>query len=129
MPYQRVFSSYAAVGGAPTNAVETVVATSPAVNTGGPGANVRLHFDGVVTPGATATALVLKVERGTAAGGTQVGATKTINCVAATPISVSIDVNDIIGEVAGQQWVLTVTQTGGSGAGSSAAMACNAITD
>lgn len=129
MPWQRTSSSFAAVGGAPVNAVETVVATSPAVSTSGPGANVRLICDMVVTPGTSTTALVIKVERGTVAGGTQVGATKTVTCVAATPIGVHIDVNDIIGEVAGQQWVVTILQTAGAANGSSAAVSVIAIAD
>lgn len=122
MPFQRLFSSFASVGGAPTNAVETVVATTPAVVSGGAGATARLSFDFALTPGATTTAAVVKIERGTAAGGQQVGATKTVTVVAATPIGIHIEADDIIGEVAGQQWVCTVTQTGGSGAGSTAAV-------
>lgn len=129
MPAQRTSSSYANAGGAPVNATETVVATTPAVSTSGPGANVRLLFDLVCTPGTSATALVCKVERGTVAGGTQVGATKTITCVAATPIAVHMDVNDVIGEVAGQQWVLTILQTAGAANGSTAAVSAIAIAD
>lgn len=129
MPYQRVSNSFAAVGGAPNNAVETVVATSAPVTTSGVGSNVRIIADLVLTPGATTTAAVIKVERGTAAGGTQVGATKTVTVVAATPIGIHIDVTDLIGEVAGQQWVITITQTGGSGAGSTAAVSVITIAD
>lgn len=129
MPYQRVFSSFAAVGGAPVNAAETVVGTSPPVSTSGAGAQAKIAFDGVCTPGTSATSLVIKIERGTAAGGTQVGATKTIVCSAGNAIGFHIEADDIIGEVAGQQWVCTILQTAGAANGSTAAVACRVITD
>lgn len=68
-----------------------------------------------LTPGATTTAVVLKLRQGSGVAGTTVK-TLTHTLAAAATGNIAFHIIDTA-PVAGGQYTLTVTQTGGSGAG------------
>lgn len=100
-----------------TTTTETVAATTLPISTDGANQTVNLDCSGEVTPGTSTTALVIKVRRGTGITGTQVGTTQTLTVTAPNKTGFSVQVADTPGEVAGQQYVVTVTQTGAAANG------------
>ena len=98
-------------------AVETVVLTLAGVGTAGPGGRVTLHGLVNVTAGTGATALVVKVREGATPAGLEVGTATTDTAVAADSYTVAVDVSLGNVDVAGQDFVLTVTETAATAAG------------
>lgn len=129
MPRPNISTNIVAAGGGLTGTAEGVIATSPPLTVSGNGARVRLLFTGVITMGASQTTVALKVERGVAAGGTQVGTTVTPAIAGGAAGLFAVEVEDTPGDVAGQQYVLTGTQAGGAGNATTANVSCVAITD
>jgi hypothetical protein len=125
----RVYSNLVAAGGGLTGTTEGVIATSPAVSTQGAGAKVRLLFSGTIVPGSTQTSVTFKVERGTVAGGTQVGTSQVPVVASGNQIGFSVYVEDIPGDVDGQQYVLTGTQAGGAGNATTVNVGCLVLVD
>lgn len=101
-----------------TLAAETIVATTSGVSPPGRGVPVYVNIESNVTSGTGTTALVLRCRRGTLVTSPQVGNSVTQAFPASTSDSVSAGWNDNPGEVAGQQYVITMQQTGGTGNGS-----------
>ena len=117
----------AAAVNVPTNA-ETVVANTNPYTADGPNRQVTIDAEGEITTGASTTALVVKIRRGTAVTGTQVGATQTITVpTAGNKVQFGLQVVDTPGEVAGQQWCVTVQQTGGAANGTVDQVSISAI--
>lgn len=98
-------------------ATETVVLTSAAVSTPGSNASVSLHGVVNITVGTAGVAVVVRVRRGTTAAGTLVGTATTDTAVAASKYTIPFDVIDTPGDVAGQSYVVTVTETSASASG------------
>lgn len=100
----------------PVNAVETVVMTLPAITVP---AQTLVVIEGMydLTTGATTTAVVVRCRRGAAVGGALVGTAITHTIGAAVSGSIAFQFSDTPGEVSGQQYVITATQTGGTSNG------------
>lgn len=97
---------------------ETGVLTTGNVNTQGTQQVVTLDFEGEITTGTSTTAIVLKCYRGSVIGGTQVGATYTVTVpTAGNKMAFAYQVLDTPGEVSGQQYTFSITQTGGAANG------------
>lgn len=114
-----------------SNSGETVVLTTDNVNylqgAGGEG----LEINGVVniTPGATTTAVVLRVRRGVGTGGAIVGSSPSFPVTAGTQSTLTYDIMDAAPPVTPiitptgadspptAQYTVTVQQTGGTAAG------------
>lgn len=100
------------------NAAETVIATVNNVTCQRANQPVAIQITGEITTGATVTALVYRCRRGTTVAGVQVGNTITVAAAAATAEPISAGWVDTPGELANGSYVVTVAQTGGTGAGS-----------
>ncbi len=94
--------------------VETVVLTTPGVNTDGPGQTVRLLGSLQLSTGVGATATTLRWRRGSLTG-TLVGEANAITTAASSTFTLAHAVDDAPGEVASQVYVLTAQVTGGTG--------------
>lgn len=73
-----------------------------------------------VTPGAGTTAVVIKCRQGNGTGGAQVGASLTATLAAAASGQLHCKFRDSSGvpfALTGTQYTITITQTGGTGAG------------
>lgn len=105
-------------GTAPANAVETVALILPGNVSVPVGTLIVLEFAANLTTGASTTAIIGRVRRGTTTAGTLVGAAFTTQVGAALSASVDGQCADQPGEVAGQQYCLTLQQTAGTGNGS-----------
>jgi len=115
MPRQRGSSSAVTV----TTTSETVVATLPGV-AAGPSQPVDIEWALDFSTGTGVTAVTVKVERGTAAGGTVVQTFGPFAAAASTRIALSGSCTDAqAGEVSNQQYVVTATQAGATGNGTS----------
>ena len=92
-------------------ATETVVLTIDGVNTTDVQRQVYIHGSLVIDPGTAATAVVVKVRRGTTVAGVEVGSTETQTAAAGLKRVIPFDAEDIPGEVANESYVVTVTET------------------
>ena len=92
-------------------ATEKVVATLANVSTPGPEAEVNLFGHVNITTGTAATAVVVKVRRGTDTSGTEVGTAETDTLAAGNKESIPFNVVDTPGDIAGESYVVTVTET------------------
>ena len=92
-------------------AAETVVLTIDGVNTTDVQRQVYIHGSLVIDPGTAATAVVVKVRRGTTVAGVEVGSTETQTAAAGLKRVIPFDATDIPGEVADESYVVTVTET------------------
>lgn len=100
------------------NANETAVVNTSPYTSDGANRQVTVDAEGEITTGTGTTALVVKIRRGTTTAGAQVGQSQTITVpTAGNKVQFGIQVLDTPGEVAGQQYCCTVTQTGGTGSG------------
>ena len=103
----------------PGASAETIIYTTPAIGPTGPGAPV-VGVSGTVniTAGTGTTAVVIKVRQTNLVTGTQVGPSQTHTLAAGNTASISFGVSDASTYLeAGGQYVVTATQTGGTGAG------------
>ena len=99
------------------NAVETAVLTLNGVSTAQGGGQVIVEAECQLLTGATTTAVVVNIRRGTTIAGALVGTITLSNLAAAQTVLCPIQAVDNAGEVAGQSYTLTLTQTGGSANG------------
>lgn len=97
---------------------EGVVQTLVVPSNGGPGSPVDLVGRVNITAGAGTTAVVVRLRRGTTVAGTLLGTAETDTLAATNSESIPINATDTqTAEIAQQSYVLTVQQTGGTGAG------------
>ena len=80
-------------------------------------ANILLEGNVDITTGAATTALTVQVRRGATLAGPVVGVAEVPGAGAAARVVVPLQVIDSPGEVAGQVYSLTVTQTAATGNG------------
>ena len=92
-------------------ATETVVLTIGGVETNDVQRTVYVHGSLVIDPGTAATAVVVKVRRGTTTAGTEVGSTETQTGAAGNKRVIPFDASDTPGEVSGQSYVVTIVET------------------
>lgn len=109
-----------ASGVATANSAETAIVTSDLVlynfsSSTFEGVEVRGVLS--VLTGATVTAIVVTVRQGIGTGGNIVGAARTHTIGAAANAQIPFCEIDPSPTLAGQQYTVTVTQTGGTGAG------------
>lgn len=97
------------------NAGETVVVIAPPLNLSLALAQVLIFAYVLVSAGATATAIVCLLRRGTTTAGTQVNRTGSITVTPGGGNIWAFTYTDSPGDVAGQQYCLTMAQTGASG--------------
>lgn len=95
---------------------ETVAATTPALSPP-PNTTVILRGRVSLTAGTGTTAVTVRLRRGSGATGTSLGAPDAITATAGATGEYEFEATDAIGDVAGQQWSLTVQQTGASANG------------
>lgn len=98
-------------------ATEKVILASSAVSTNYGDSKVTLHGVVNLTPGTAATNVVLRVRRGSGTGGTEVGTATTDTATAGDDYTIPFSVVDQPGEVAGQVYSVTVTETTASADG------------
>lgn len=96
---------------------ETAVAQVDNVITGGPGRTVELHGSMQITTGAATTAVTPRIRRGAGVGGALVGEGNPIGAGAAATVAISLDTEDLPGDVDHQSYTLTVQQTAATGNG------------
>lgn len=92
---------------------ETSLVTSAPISTQG-ARTITLHGSVIVTPGQGATAVTVRIRRGSGTGGANVITPTAITPTAGGTAGYTFDVDDFPGEVAGQQYTITVQQTGAS---------------
>lgn len=99
-------------------AAEKVICSTPVDQDHFPGTGGFVVIEGHValTPGTTTTAVVLKCRRGASTSGGQVGSSLTQTLAAANSGVIAFRFIDTA-PVAGGQYCVSVTQTGGAGAG------------
>lgn len=100
-----------------TTTTETVALTMPAISTPGAGSQVTMEGELNMTAGTAATAVTVRVRRGTGITGTVVGESNPVTVAAGNTVPLPWQVVDTPGEVAGQAYVVTVQQTAATGNG------------
>lgn len=106
------------IGPLPASAVETVVLTTPPLTLPLDGATVLLLWSMSVVTGTASTGTVIRIRRGTTTGGALVSLNPWTNTTtAALGYVLGGWYFDTPGNVAGQQYSLTVVQTAATGAG------------
>lgn len=100
-----------------TTTTEKVAATTTPISTDGTNQTVNIDASGEVTTGTGTTSIQIRVRRGTGITGTQVGTTQNITTTAGSLYPFSVQQGDTPGEVAAQQYVVTVQQVGASANG------------
>jgi len=116
----RLFSVFTTtfVGPLPANATETVVLTTPAIQLAVDNAAVILVWMATVLLGTGTTSLGWRLRRGTTTAGTFIGAAAWLDAATAATSNVTAGMYvDTPGVVAGQQYSLTIVQTGASASG------------
>lgn len=106
------------IGPLPASAVETVVLTTPPINEPIDNAQIILMWMGLINAGTGTSQLGWRIRRGAGITGTQLGVAVWVNTqtVGVTNVSGGFYF-DFPGVVAGQQYSLTVSQTGATAAG------------
>lgn len=123
----RKYSAQVTTNTTVTTTTETVVATLSGLSTRDPGEVVTVTGTVQFTVGTGGTAVTPRIRRGSTASGTVVGEGNPVSATAADTVSVTIQADDVPGEVAGQSYVLTVTQTAATGDGSALFAAVDAL--
>jgi len=114
---QYEYDNFVAANAATANTAETVIATSRPVSSGYAGSSFGILFSGIFTAGASTTAVTFQIRRGSITG-TSIYNSGALTITAAQLVSVTFPtVDNIVGEVAGQLWVLTAAQTAGTAPG------------
>ncbi len=107
------------VGPLPASAVETVICVTPPLTLPLDGAQVLLLWFYAATVGASITSLQARIRRGTTAAGTTVNAAVWPSTTVAGNLFTQAGwYFDTPGNVAGQQYALTLVQNGATGASS-----------
>lgn len=112
---QAVYANYVAAGPTATTTAETVIATTRSVSSPFAGSSFLVEFFGNLGIGAAATAATYKIRRDSLTGTTvltsqPIGVSAGVRIVFAQGV-----VDSLVGDVAGQLWVLTVTMTAATG--------------
>jgi hypothetical protein len=105
----------------PGASAETVIYTTPAVQTGAGMTPVGIAGTVNITPGTGTTALVIRVRQGSLTGAL-VGIAASHTVAAGAPQSISFGATDLTQfteQAGGGAYVITAQQTGGTGAGTS----------
>lgn len=110
-----------------TTTTETVVATVAGLSTRDGEEVVSLTGTVQVTIGTTGSAVTPRLRRGTTAAGTLVGEGNPVSGTAADTVTLTIQADDVPGEVAGQSYVLTVQQTAATADGTALFAAVEAL--
>jgi hypothetical protein len=113
VPWSRIYAVSVTADTTVTTTTETVLATVSGVSTDGPGQRVRVTGWAQVTPGTGTTSLTLRIRRGVDATGALVGEANAVAAAVAAGSAREIDLEaiDVLGDVAGQSYVLTIQQT------------------
>lgn len=115
--FPSVFST-TFVGPLPANATETVICTTPPLTLPLDFAQVNLHWFFSILTGTGTTSLGYQIRRGTTTGGTALLGASQVQTIAAATNGLSGGCAvDTPGAVAGQQYSLTIVQTGATAAG------------
>jgi hypothetical protein len=105
------------VGPFPATNAETAILTTPPLNITQDFSQILLLASCNILAGASVTALVFRIRRGVGVGGTVVNANPwTVTLAAAASGGLAEFYFDTPGAVAGQQYTLTCSQTGATGA-------------
>ena len=124
----NVWSESRATGVTDGGAVETAVLTTGGIDTTTNESKVLITGIVALTPGTAATAVIIKVRRGTTVAGVEVGTLTSQVGTAGAPRVVPYHVEDVPGEVAGQQYVVTVTETSATANGTVSTVTCTITT-
>lgn len=96
---------------------EGIICTSRPVSSGYAGSSFGVLFAGIFTAGAGTTAVTFRIREGSLTG-TLIYTATGLSIAAAQVVAVTFaTIDNIAGEVAGQLWVLTAQQIGGTGSG------------
>ena len=124
----NVWPEFSATAVTDGGAVETVVLTTGGIDTTPNQSRVLITGIIAITPGTAATAVVVKVRRGSATTGTEVGTVTSQTGAGGAPRVIPYHVEDAPGEVAGEQYVVTVTETGATANGTVSVATCSITT-
>lgn len=113
-PFQRTLSVTQLGDVAGTLATEVVACTLSGISPADANAAVRLHGSAHILTGGAATTITPRIRR-TSLTGALVGEADAINVVAANIVIVTVDVDDVPGDVASMVYVLTITCAGAAG--------------
>jgi len=103
-----------------TTTSETSAVTAPGITTTG-AQTIRVWGTAIITTGAATTTVELRIRRGSGTAGTSIGTPTAVTVTATNTVSVTFAAEDAPGEVAGQQYSLTVQQASATGNGTVAA--------
>lgn len=108
-----------------TGTTETLILVSDVLSAVGAGGEGTLIFGSInITPGASTTAVVVRVRVGNTTGGTIVGAAQTITVTASVPTTIPVFILDPTNTTPeNTQYAITVQQTGATGNGTVNAVA------
>lgn len=109
-------------------ATETVVLTVPNIDTTNNQGRVLITGIIAITPGTSATAITVKIRRGTTTAGVEVGTADSQTGSATAPRIIPFHVEDQPGEVAGQSYVITVTETSATADGTVSVVTASVVT-
>lgn len=104
-----------------TTTTELSIATTAGMSPDNPGRVFRITGAVKITTGVGTTGLIARVRRGSGIAGALVGDATTVTAAAATTYDLAVDVEDSPGEVAGQQYSLTVQQVAATANGTAVA--------
>ena len=124
----NVWPQYSATAVSDGGATETAILTTGGIDTTPQQERVLITGIVSVTPGTAATAIVVKVRRGSGVSGAEVGSTETQTGAAGTSQVVSFHVEDNPGEVEGEQYTITVTETSATAPGTVSVVTCSITT-
>lgn len=113
MAVPATFADTYTVVASPADATETVIAQLNGVSTFLRGQTIKVFASANITPGASSTAVVLKLRKNSVSG-TQLGVSSGVGIAAAqitSGVTVTIDAADVSENVAGAIYVLTATVT------------------
>lgn len=96
---------------------EKVVLTLTGINTDAVRRTIELHGIVNITTGTTATAVTVRVRRGTTIAGTQIGADITTPAAAGVRTAIPLEAFDTPGELVNGSYVVTVVEVGATANG------------
>lgn len=106
------------IGPLPASAVETIILTTPPLNLTLDFSQVQIFWYATMTAGTGTSSLIFQLRRGTSLTSPQINAANWAHTLAAASSAVMSGCYfDVPGPVAGQQYTLTVSQTGATAAG------------
>ena len=124
----NVWPQYSATAVSDGGATETAILTTGGIDTTPNQGRVLITGIVAITPGTAATDVVIKVRRGTTTAGPQVGTLTSQVGAAGAPRVVPYHVEDNPGEVAGQEYTVTVAETSATSDGTVSVVTCSITT-